>query len=59
VFRRLSTPDTAYDIGYAKYEEERFGVDRDGGDEDGWEDREESVVVGIGQRLRFGVVRLN
>jgi len=47
VFRRLNTPETAYDTGYVKNEEDRFGVERDGGEEDGWEDREESVVVGI------------
>lgn len=33
VFRRRSTPETAYEIGYVKYEDDRVGADRwDGGD---------------------------
>lgn len=28
VFSRRRMPDTAYETGYVKYEEERFGVDR-------------------------------
>jgi hypothetical protein len=43
VFRRRSTPDTAYEIGYVKYEDERLGVEREGGEEDCGL----SVVVGI------------
>jgi hypothetical protein len=47
VFSRRITPDTAYEIGYVKYDDERCGVEREGGDEEGREDCEESVVVGI------------
>lgn len=47
VFSRLKTPETAYDMGYVKYEDDRFGVERDGGEEDGWEDCEGSVVGDI------------
>jgi hypothetical protein len=45
VFKRRKTPDTAYVIGYVKYEDERFGSERDG--EGDWEDCEDSVLVGI------------
>jgi hypothetical protein len=46
VFKRRKTPDTAYVIGYVKYEDERFGSKRDDG-EGGWEDSEDAVLVGI------------
>jgi hypothetical protein len=37
VFKRRRTPETAYEIGYVKYEEEGAGVDREGGEEVGVE----------------------
>lgn len=51
VFRRRSTPDTAYEIGYVKYEDDRVGADRwDGGEREagGGDERGLSVVEGIG-----------
>jgi hypothetical protein len=51
VLRRRSTPETAYEIGYVKYEDERAGVDRQEGREDCWEDRGLCVLVDIAQCL--------
>jgi hypothetical protein len=51
VLSRLSTPDTAYDMGYVKYEEERVGVFREDRGAEGKEDCGVSVVDGIAQCL--------
>jgi hypothetical protein len=51
VLSRRSTPDTAYEIGYVKYEDERVGVFREDGGEEGQEDCGVSVVDGIAQCL--------
>lgn len=48
VFRRRSTPDTAYEIGYVKYEDDRVGVERWDGGDDGRAECELSVEDGIG-----------
>jgi hypothetical protein len=47
VFKRRSTPETAYEIGYVKYEDERVDVKREGGEDDGKEDCVESVEAGM------------
>lgn len=47
VFRRRRTPDTAYEMGYVKYEDEFAGVLREAGGEEGREDCGVSVVDGI------------
>jgi hypothetical protein len=41
VFRRRSTPETAYDMGYVKYDVERVGAEREL-----WGDECEPCVVG-------------
>jgi hypothetical protein len=51
VLRRRSTPDTAYEIGYVKYEDERVGVDCEDGGEDDAEECGVSEVVGMAQCL--------
>jgi hypothetical protein len=47
VLSRRSTPDTAYEMGYVKYVDERVGVFREDGGDEGKEDCGVSVVDGI------------